>query len=241
MADSSNVDRKGGWETLYQHGAFPPRYQTQAAPNDSVVEWADTLPIGARLLDVGSGIGRHVIYLAKRGFRMSGVDLSPTGIQTTREACATHQLEFDGHVGSMSVLPWGDGTFDGVLSTSTISHDRRADIEKTLAEIRRVLKPGGVLLVDFLHKETLSYQETRQQAAEGKLTEVEPDTFVDESSSPDPLEDAFLPHHFTDEAEVRDLLRDYEILKLYAYLPGRTPDGGFGRRGNWIAWARKPL
>ncbi|NWG15168.1 MAG: class I SAM-dependent methyltransferase [Chloroflexi bacterium] len=240
MMDSSNDDR-AGWETLFRSGVFPPRYQTLAAPNDSVVEWADTLPAGAAVLDVGCGVGRHVVYLGGRGFKMAGMDLSPRGVSISQQVCAERRLDFDGRVADMTAQPWADKTFDAALSTSTICHHRRADILTALGEVRRVLKPGGLFLVDFLHKDTLAYQQAREQAAAGELTEVEPDTFVDRRPQPDLIDDAFLPHHFCDEAEARDLLRGFEIMRLWADLPGRTPDGGPGKRGYWVAWARKPL
>jgi tellurite methyltransferase len=240
MAELSNSTDRAGWELLFRNETFPPRYQTLAAPNESVVAWADSLAPGISILDVGCGIGRHVVYLGGRGFKMAGMDIAPIGVQRTQSACEERQLDFDGRVSAMSHIPWEAMTFDAVLSTSTIAHNRRVDLEKTIGEIWRVLKPGGLFLVDFLHKETLSYQRVCQQAAAGEITEVEPDTFVDTSPDPDPTSDAFLPHHYSDEAEVRDLLHDFEIVSLWADLSGRPPEGGLGQRGYWVAWARKP-
>jgi SAM-dependent methyltransferase len=242
MTSPSNSEERAGWEMLFRSGVFPPRYQTLAAPNDSVVEWADTLPAGGSVLDVGCGVGRHVIYLGARGFKMSGMDLSPSGVKRSREACAERQIDFDGRVSDMTALPWADMTFDAALSTSAICHHRRADILKTMDEIRRILKPGGLFLVDFIHKDTLAYQEVREEVAAGVLSEVEPDTFVDESAELDimGMGDAFLPHHFCDEAEARDLLHSFEIIRLWAELPEPTPGGGLPKRGYWVAWARKP-
>lgn len=236
MAD----DKREGWEQLFQSGHFPPRFQTTAAPNQSIVEWADTLPAGISILDVGCGIGRHVVYLGERGFKMAGMDLSPSGVKTTQEVCAERNLTFDGRVSDMSNLPWPDGTFDAALSTSTLAHNRVADIKITLAEIRRVLKPGGLFLADFLHKGTQSYQRVHDQFLAGEISEVEPNTFVDQSSQPDKDDDAFLPHHFSDEAEVRDFLSDFEIVRLWNDVP-TTSDGSLPARGYWIVSARKPL
>lgn len=241
MASPSNPDHHAGWEYAFQSGVFPPRYQTMAAPNETVVQWADTLPAGYSILDVGCGVGRHVIYLGARGFRMAGVDISPSGVKITQEACALRHLEFDGRVSDMTALPWLDMTFDAALSTSVIAHHRRADIVKTINEIWRILKPGGLLLVDFLHKDTLSYQRVRNQAAAGEISEVEPDTFVDESPQPNLADDAFLPHHYSDKAEVHDFLYSFDIIRLWADLPDRPAEGGPGMRGYWVVQARKPL
>jgi SAM-dependent methyltransferase len=240
LSDSAHSDKALGWETLFQHGAFPPRFQTLAPPNDTVVEWAADLAEDSRILDIGCGVGRHVVYLGRRGFRMAGVDVSPLGVQRTQEACAEYQIEFDGRVSEMTSLPWDASSFDAVLSTSTMSHNLWADLQRAVMEVWRVLKPGGLFLVDFIHKDTLSYQRVREQAASGTISEVEPETFVDESEKPDVMDDAFLPHHYSDEAEIRDLLCSFDILKLWEDLPSRTLEGGLPQRGYWVAWARKP-
>jgi tellurite methyltransferase len=239
MTHPSNSDERAGWEALFRSGNFPPRYQTYAAPNDSVVEWADGLPERASILDVGCGVGRHVIYLGGRGFKMAGIDISSSGVKISQEACAERQIDFDGRVANMTALPWPDMTFDAALSTMTIFHQMRANILKTIGEVGRILRPGGLFLVNFLHKDTLAYQQIRDQVAAGELSEVEPETFVDESPQPDVNDDAFLPHHFSDEADVRDLLSSFEIIRLWADLPEGT--NGVTRRGYWVASARKPL
>jgi SAM-dependent methyltransferase len=237
---SDNVPQHpAGWDELFKNGVFPPRYKTYAPPNASVVDWTDTLPEQATVLDVGCGVGRHVVYLGGRGFNMSGADIAPSGVQTTRDACAERGIPFNGRVADMTALPWDDNTFDAVLSTATVCHHCRADITQTLAEIFRVLKPDGLVLVDFLHKETQSYQEVLAQVVEGKLSEVEPDTFVDASVRPDLMDDAFLPHHYTDETEVRELMGRFELLRVYPDLAA-TSAGELPKRGYWVAWARKP-
>ncbi len=241
MTDTPASDDRAGWEGLFRSGIFPPRYQTTAAPNASVAEWAATLPAGAYVLDVGCGIGRHALYLGERGFRMAGIDVSPTGVSTTQQVCAERGIAFDGNVAPMTAIPWEDMTFDAALSTSTISHNRLADIQKTLDEIWRVLKPGGTLLVDFPHKNTRAYQQVRDQVSAGTIIEVEPETYVDDSAQPDDGNDAFLPHHYTDEDELRMLMQRYEILRLWTEFLGETPDGAPAPRGYWVIVARRPF
>ncbi len=234
---ASDSGERAGWELIWRSGNIPPRYQSLAEPNPTVIEWADTLPSGAFVLDVGCGVGRHVVYLGGRGFRVAGVDISPSGIRITQEVCAERKIPVDARVSDMNALPWADNTFDGALSTSTIHHHLRVGIVETLGEIKRVLKPGGVLMADFLHTGTANYQHTREQAAAGKLTEVEPNTFIDQNPNSGEMDDEFLPHHFSDEADLRDLLSPFEIVKLLADLQ----DSNRGIRGRWVVWVRKPL
>src|SRR5262245_37014726 len=94
-----------GWEAIWSSDRIPGRYGTFAVPNETVVEWANGLPSGAWVIDLGCGIGRHVIYLGGRGFRMAGADISPTGVQRTTAVCAERGLVFDGRVCDMTVLP----------------------------------------------------------------------------------------------------------------------------------------
>lgn len=237
VPENINPDTPLGWEHLFRSGMFPPRYQTTAAPNASVVDWAQTLPPAASVLDIGCGVGRHLVYLGERGFHLAGMDIAPAGVEASRQACAERAIPLDARVASMTALPWPESSFDAVLSTATICHLRRGDILKTLTEIRRVLKPGGLLLVDFLHKGTLAYQQVLQQVAAGELVEIEPHTYVDQRPEPDLRDDAFLPHYYCDEADVRDLLIGFEILNLWADLA--PSEGGLPKRGYWVASTRK--
>jgi tellurite methyltransferase len=239
MMNKFNPHERAGWEQIWKSNNIPPRYQSDAAPNDTVIEWVETVPPGGVILDVGCGVGRHVLYLGKHGFQVAGVDISPSGVKMAQAMCAEQGIVLDGRVSDMTTLPWPDQYFDAALSTSTIHHQLRAGIVQTLTEVWRVLKPGGVFLVDLLNTDTITYQTSRQLAITGQIKEVEPNTFLDER--PDITDsDGFLPHHFCDEADIHDLLRGFEILKLWADLQKVETEHGFGKVGKWVAWVRKP-
>jgi SAM-dependent methyltransferase len=222
-----------GWEPIWSSDRIPDRYASFAPPNDSVVAWAARLPAGAAVFDLGCGVGRHVIYLGGLGFNMAGSDISPTGIRRAYAACAERGLAFDGRVCDLTALPWPDAVFDGALSTSAIHHALRADIQRAIGEVWRLLKPGGLFLVDFPCTDRPDYALLRAEVAAGNIREVEPNTFVDDRpDSDDP--DGMLPHHFCDEADVRDLLSRFAIERL-------SSDIAAGSRGKWVAWARKAV
>lgn len=227
----ATIMNRAGWEQIWSTVAVPGRYASFAAPDESVVEWANSLPAGAHVFDLGCGIGRHVIYLAGLGFHMAGADISPTGIERTRAACAERSLTFDGRVCDMMATPWPDAAFDAALSTSTIHHGLRADILRSIGEVWRLLKPGGLFLVDFPSVERAEYAQRRAQVAAGQILEVEPNTFVDERPDSDDA-DGFLPHHFCDEADLRGLLGQFTLERVLSA-------SGAGGRTKWVAWARK--
>lgn len=235
----SDLTDRIGWEPIWKQAKVPKRYESFAAPNATVVEWAQTLAPGCAVFDLGCGAGRHCVYLGGRGFKVAGSDISPSGVERARAACAERNIPFDGKVAPMTDLPWPDASFEAALSTSTIHHELRTNVARAIAEVARLLKPGGLFLVDFPCTETIDYDRLRAQVAAGDLQEVEPNTFVDQR--PDSVDiDGYLPHHFCDEADVRDLLKSFEITKLWAALhPGR-PERGPGNVGKWVAWARKP-
>jgi tellurite methyltransferase len=238
MANAPRPGAQVGWELIWRRGNDHPRYGSAAAPDPAVMEWAKTIPAGGFVLDLGCGVGRHMVFLGGLGFRTAGVDISPSGIRLTKEACADRQIAFEGHVSDMDALPWADETFDAALSVSAIHHHRRAAIIRTLGAVRRVLKPGGLLLVDFPCTDTLDYRQLRRQVAAGQIDEVEPNTFVNERPDIDDMDDSFLPHHYCDEADVRDLLRSFEIIRLWTSL--RESKDGTGVRAKWVASARRP-
>ncbi|GAB3939699.1 class I SAM-dependent DNA methyltransferase [Micromonospora vulcania] len=98
-----------------------------------------------RVLDAGCGAGRMSRYLADRGCRVQGVDLSPSMVAMARRDHP--DLAFT--VGSLTELPYPDDQFAGVLLWYSIIHTPPAGQARIFAEATRVLRPAGHLLVGF--------------------------------------------------------------------------------------------
>ena len=98
-----------------------------------------------RVLDAGCGTGRMSRYLADRGCRVSGVDLSPRMVAMARRDHP--DLTFT--VGSLTDLPYADDRFAGVMLWYSIIHTPPAGQARIFAEAARVLRPDGHLLVGF--------------------------------------------------------------------------------------------
>ncbi|GGD73959.1 class I SAM-dependent methyltransferase [Paenibacillus nasutitermitis] len=110
------------------------------------------LPEGARVLDIGCGMGRHALALANLGYRVTGVDLSEALLEEAREQDKEGRLDTLIQ-GDMRHLPIGDGQFQATVNlfTSFGYFEEQADNHQVLKEIRRVLTPDGRFLIDFLN------------------------------------------------------------------------------------------
>ncbi|HVN62981.1 MAG TPA: class I SAM-dependent methyltransferase [Gaiellaceae bacterium] len=115
-----------------------------AAEAERLVGAADPRP-GQRLLDVGCGNGAAAVRLAAAyGLDVTGVDVDPEQIRSADASGAGRFL-----VADATRLPFADGEFDLVHTSKTTHHIR--DWQRALAEMDRVLKPGGHLLyTDFV-------------------------------------------------------------------------------------------
>ena len=97
-----------------------------------------------RVWDVGCGPGHVTAFLAGLGVRAAGVDLS--GEMTVQAAKRHPDLTFS--TGSMTALPAADASWDGLVSFYSLIHMiDDADLRAALAEFRRVLADGGLLLL----------------------------------------------------------------------------------------------
>lgn len=108
---------------------------------------------GERVLEVGCGTGEIAVRAKARTGptgSVAGIDPSPEIITVARQKAARANLDIDYRVAGAEALPFADATFDVVLS-SLMMHHLPEDVKpRALAEIRRVLKPSGrLLVVDF--------------------------------------------------------------------------------------------
>ena len=112
-------------------------------------------PDGGDLLDVPCGFGRHSVPLARAGYRVVGVDRSPALIDEARRRAGGERwpklIQAD-----YRDLPFEDERFDAALNLfSSLGYLGDEQDTQVLAEIRRVLRPDGRLVVEILHRDLL--------------------------------------------------------------------------------------
>jgi SAM-dependent methyltransferase len=103
---------------------------------------------GEVVIDVSCGGGRLSFWLARRGLRASGVDFAPSMIEKANEKAALDGLDAHFVTGDAMDLPFTDGVFDHAIYMGSLMYVATLAGRRTvLREIKRVLKPGGSLLI----------------------------------------------------------------------------------------------
>src|SRR5947209_7180634 len=108
-------------------------------------EFALGLPIepGMRVLDVACGTGNTTIPLARKGANVTGVDIAPNLLEQARARAAAEKLDIRFDEGDAEQLPYGDASFDAVVSMFGAMFAPRPELVGE--EVARVLRPGGLL------------------------------------------------------------------------------------------------
>ncbi|HET6211668.1 MAG TPA: bifunctional 2-polyprenyl-6-hydroxyphenol methylase/3-demethylubiquinol 3-O-methyltransferase UbiG [Micromonosporaceae bacterium] len=107
------------------------------------------------VLDVGCGGGLVSEGLSRLGYRVRGVDLNPGAVAAASRHAVGAGLTVHYTVGSAYQLPERDGAMDAVVASDVFEHLH--DLDAAIAEIARVLRPGGVLAFDTINRTGRSY------------------------------------------------------------------------------------
>jgi cyclopropane fatty-acyl-phospholipid synthase-like methyltransferase len=178
-------------------------------PHQDMVKIADIFQDGGvnRILDIGCGTGRHLVYLAKRGFQMFGFDASQHAINMSEEwlneegfyaNIMKHRME--------DTFPYEDMLFDAVISIQTIHHNRIQDIKSSVAEIERVLRPQGYIFitVPILTDKPVNPEDSWD------LKEIESGTYLPQKG---PV--CGILHHYFTEKELLEVFSAFRITRMY--------------------------
>jgi SAM-dependent methyltransferase len=124
-------------KTMWGSGNYAAVAEKIAEVGELCVERAGVAP-GTEVLDVACGAGNATIPAARAGARVTGVDFSPELLAIARERAADAMVEVDWVEADVQEMPFGDASFDRVLST--FGHMFAPDHERTADEMKRVCR-----------------------------------------------------------------------------------------------------
>ncbi|MFF4425674.1 class I SAM-dependent methyltransferase [Streptomyces sp. NPDC001549] len=152
--------QRAHWQQTY--GDHPGMYGEE--PSDPAVHAAAVFrTVGARkVLELGAGHGRDALYFARQGFSVLATDFSPAGLEQLREAAAAQDVA--GRVTTAvhdvrEPLPLANTSVDAVFAHMLLCMALSTqEIHALVAEVRRVLRPGGVFVYTVRHTGDAHYQ-----------------------------------------------------------------------------------
>ena len=163
------------------------RWTTREAAFKRVLVHTLAAKPGERILDLGCGTGTLAIAIARKaaGAEIHGIDADPVVIERAKVKQIRAAVTVNWRQGFAQSLPFIDGFFDAAVSSLFFHHLRRADKVAALAEVARVMRPGGRLFIAdwgqpasssararFLIVRALDGFETTRDSVEGLLPQL---------------------------------------------------------------------
>jgi ubiquinone/menaquinone biosynthesis C-methylase UbiE len=157
---SGSLPEMGDWDAVFDetdlrtYGPFLDEERTRAEALGAA-SLAGLEP-GSEILDCPVGYGRHALVLTEAGYRVTGLDRSPAQLAEAEQRRGSAEWPRLVH-GDYRELPFADRSFHAVLNlfTSLGYLDRAGDV-RVLREFCRVLRPGGALVVETMHRDRLT-------------------------------------------------------------------------------------
>jgi SAM-dependent methyltransferase len=134
--------------TIAAYNSSPIKFEERTKnllPGEELEWFIESLPAGGYIMDAGCAYGRETASLAGKGFKVVGIDLSTILLRRARELYP--DLSFK--KADVRSLPFPNGSFDGIWANAILLHLNDDDINKTLREFYRVLKPNGRIFISF--------------------------------------------------------------------------------------------
>lgn len=143
------MKKENQWNEIYeQNKAYT--YYDIFKPHEDMQKIAEYFKKNkvSKILDLGCGAGRNLLYLAKQGFEIYGLDYASEGINLIKKQLKEHGLETKLTTSSFyKKLPYQDNYFDAIISVQSIQHGTNKQITHTIKEMERVLKNKGLIFI----------------------------------------------------------------------------------------------
>jgi len=197
LKTNSHIEKEG-WEKIYQKEG-----EIFSEPAPKVIEATKKFKSKGfkKILDLGCGTGRNAIFLAKGGFSVCATDISKTGVEITAMNAKRLRLKgIQAKVHDMSSIPFPDGSFDAIVCIFAMGHGTLSDAKRTVYEMFRVLKPGGMVVTEFMSTDDPTF---------GKGEKIEEGTFIGSIE-----EEKGIAHHYFTKKEIETLFSRFSQVSI---------------------------
>lgn len=133
----TSQDQKTQWDEKYSR----PTFIYGKSPAEFLAENYQYIPYEGTVLDMGMGEGRNAVFLAQKGYKVTGVDISSVAVKKSYLLAQEFGVKIKGVVASLSDYKIAPGSFDAIVCFYYVD---RSLVEK----IKTWLKPGGILIYE---------------------------------------------------------------------------------------------
>lgn len=217
------------WDKVFKKGHFIYDYK----PKSGIVKLVPLLKKKkvSRVLDLGCGAGRHLLYLSKKGFFVIGLDNSSEALKLSDSLMRKKKIKNYSLINSdMTVLPFPSSHFDAVISTNTIHHNTIQNIKLCIKEIYRILRRGAIAYITLISE--ADYKNYREEC---HATKIGTRTYVIKGHR-----EPGVTHHFFTKKEAERLFSKFKIINLKEIvIRSRDEDSKIRKHAHWEILAMK--
>lgn len=197
------------------------------SPDPLLVKNIEKIPVG-KALDLGVGEGRNALYLAHKGFQVTGIDVSPKAIEKFLDLSKKRGLAVEGLVMDIRDFEFKLNTYNLVVATAALHFLRKKEVNEITSKIIRSTAHGGyAYIADF------TVNDPYYQAAKKRSKQIEEKTFYSARLRS--------YRYFFSHNELKGIFKDFEIKAYKEEISTDPGHGGSGphKHGAVLLFARK--